>query len=262
MKMITFLSDFGYKDSYVAQMKAVASCITDAHLVDISHDVTPHHIREGAFLLRSVVPYFPAGTVHVAVVDPGVGTERKGLVITTNNSIFVGPDNGLLLPAAHYCNHFFVYEISNERYMRSSVSHTFHGRDIFSPIAAHITSGVPFGEIGPRVSDFIDLEFGEGVLKNNMFLGKVIHTDRFGNIITNISGKMFCQHVDYNSKLSVIIKEKNYQVPFVKSYGFVNQKKFLITMGSSGFIEIGANQGHAATELGVSRDDEIRIEFS
>ena len=102
MKIITFLTDFGTKDGYVAQMKGVALSITDARLIDITHDIIPHNIREGAFTLRSVVPYYPTGTVHVAVVDPGVGTERKSILITTRKHILIGPDNGLLMPAAHF----------------------------------------------------------------------------------------------------------------------------------------------------------------
>ena len=143
-RSITFLSDFGMKNSYIAQMKAVASSITDARLIDITHNITPHNIKEGAFILKTTVPFFPAGTVHVAVVDPGVGTNRKGIVIVTRSQILVGPDNGLLVPAAQALGDFNVYEITNQKLMVLPVSNTFHGRDIFTPVAANIINGVPF----------------------------------------------------------------------------------------------------------------------
>ncbi len=115
MKRITFLTDFGTKDGYVAQMKGVASSITDARLLDITHEVAPQNIREGAFILWATAPFFPVGTVHVVVVDPGVGMERKGLIITTKKQILVGPDNGILLPTAHLLGDFIVYEITNPK---------------------------------------------------------------------------------------------------------------------------------------------------
>jgi len=138
MNIITFLTDFGINSNYVAQMKGVTLSLVDATLIDITHDVAPHDIREGAFILRSTAPYFPIGTIHVAVVDPGVGTDRRNILITTKSQILVGPDNGLLLPAARMLGDFIVYEITNKKYMLGSVSNTFHGRDVFAPVAAYI----------------------------------------------------------------------------------------------------------------------------
>jgi len=122
MKIMTFLSDFGNQSSYVSQMKGVAMSMTDARIVDITHDVTPHDIHEGAFVLQTSVPYFPIGTVHVAVVDPGAGTTRRGIVVTTRTQILVGPDNGLLIPAARRLGDFTVYEIANPNLMLNAVS--------------------------------------------------------------------------------------------------------------------------------------------
>jgi len=186
MQIISFMTDFGTKDNYVSQMKAVASEITDARLIDITHEITPHNIREGAYTLRGAAPYFPTGTVHVAVIDPGVGTERRGLLITTSKHILIGPDNGILMPTAHHLGNFIVYEIQNKKYMLDSISSTFHGRDIFTPIAAHITNGVVFEEIGPKIDDFVDLDFGNGEINKSTAKTQVIYIDRFGNIITNL----------------------------------------------------------------------------
>ena len=261
MKIITFLTDFGMKSGYPAQMKGVVSSLTNAKYIDLTHDISPHNICEGAFVLRSSAPYFPTGTVHVAVVDPGVGTERRGLVITTRTQILIGPDNGLLLPTAHFLGDFYVYEISNKKYMLGSISNTFHGRDVFAPIAAHIVNGVHFEEIGKRIDDFIDLDFGAAKITNQMADGKVIYIDSFGNIITNIDGASLRDIVDYGRKIIVFIKRRRYELPFVKSYNFVKKGQYLVTIGSSDLLEIGMNQGNAALKLGVKHSDEIKILF-
>ena len=261
MKIITFLSDFGLKDGYVAQMKGVASGISDARLVDITHEITPHNISEGAFVLRNVVPYFPRGTVHVAVVDPGVGTERKGIIVTTRKHVLIGPDNGLLMPAAHTFADFVVYEITNKKYMLSSLSNTFHGRDIFASVAAHITNDVSFEEIGRRINDFVDLDFGGGERKENIVTGKIIYIDRFGNVITNISGDMVFEVICFNKKIKVFVGKNTVEIPFVRSYGFVKKREMLATIGSSNFFEIGINQGSAAKKLSVKEDDIVKIVF-
>ncbi len=261
MKIITFLSDFGTKNSYLSQMKAVASEITNARLIDITHEITPHDIREGAYALRCAAPYFPIGTVHVAVVDPGVGTERHGLLITTSKQILIGPDNGLLMPTAHFLGDFIIYEISNEKYMLNSISSTFHGRDIFTPVAAHITNGVPFDEIGKRTNEYVDFDFGQGELRENAIAGKVIHIDRFGNIITNLTKYIIFNALDYNKNIMVFIGEKHLKIPFVKSYGYVKNKDVLATIGSSDFFEIGINQGNAAKKLSIKEEDKIEILF-
>lgn len=259
MQIITFLSDFGTKDSYVSQMKAVTSRITDVQLVDITHEIEPHNIREGAYILRCTVPFFPPGTVHVAIVDPGVGTKRRGLLITTSSQILIGPDNGLLMPSAHFLENFVVYEIKNEKYMLESVSSTFHGRDIFSPIAAHITKGIPFDEIGDRIDDFVDLDFGQGKIKDNTAIGTVIHIDRFGNIITNLEWNTLLERVKFEKNIMLFSGKKCIKLPFVKSYGFVKKNQILATIGSGNLLEIGINQGNAAKKLGVKLDDKLEM---
>ena len=262
MKIITFLTDFGMKSGYISQMKGVASSISDARLIDITHDITPHNLREGAFLLKTSAPYFPVGTVHIAVVDPGVGTDRKGLLITTRSQILVGPDNGLLIPAARFLGDFVVYEITNEKYMLKTVSNTFHGRDIFTPVAAHITNGVPFEEIGKQTNDYVNLDFGEGTITDKTAEGRIIYIDSFGNIITNIDGKELRKFLEYNTKLKLSIKNKSKQASFVKSYDFVKKGQLLTTIGSSNLFEIGLNQGNAAKKLGVKPTDRVKISFS
>lgn len=259
MKIITFLSDFGLKDAYVSQMKGVACDLSDARLVDITHEISPHDINEGAFVLRSVVPFFPIGSVHVAVVDPGVGTRRRNIIVVTRKNVLVGPDNGLLIPAARFFGDFDIYEITNKKYMNSSISKTFHGRDIYTPVAAYITNGVSFDEFGDKINDFTDLDFGNGKLEGNKIIGRVIYNDRFGNIITNISGDLLKNNSTYGKSVKLSIGSKNLIVNFEASYGYVKEKEILLTIGSSNYVEIGMNQGNAAKKLSVKKDDNIKI---
>lgn len=262
MKKITFLTDFGTKDGYIAQMKGAALSITDAHLLDITHEISPHNIREGAFILWTTAPFFPVGTVHVAVVDPGVGTERKGLLITTKKQILVGPDNGILLPTAHLLGDFVVYEITNPRYMIHPLSQTFHGRDIFAPIAAHIVNGVPFNEIGTKTTHFIDLKFDLGEHHGDRIIGKIIYSDRFGNLITNIPCDILPDDIR-QKKITVISSNYKWEhLSFVPSYGFVKKDEVLLTIGSNNFLEISINQGNALQILGLQIDSEIQLLFN
>jgi S-adenosylmethionine hydrolase len=253
------MTDFGTKDNYVSQMKAVASEITDARLIDITHEITPHNIREGAYTLRGAAPYFPTGTVHVAVIDPGVGTERRGLLITTSKHILIGPDNGILMPTAHHLGNFIVYEIQNKKYMLDSISSTFHGRDIFTPIAAHITNGVVFEEIGPKIDDFVDLDFGNGEINKSTAKTQVIYIDRFGNIITNLQKETVLKALEFGKNMMLYVGKKYIKIPFVKSYGFVKKNQVLATIGSSDLLEIGVNQGNAAKKLGIKEDDKLDL---
>ncbi|MFH1101130.1 MAG: S-adenosyl-l-methionine hydroxide adenosyltransferase family protein [Methanobacteriota archaeon] len=261
MKIITFLTDFGTDNGYVAQMKGVAAALTDARLYDITHEVTPHNIREGAFLLQTVAPYYPPGTIHVAVVDPGVGTERKALVITTRTQILIGPDNGLLIPAARFLGDFTVYEIIDTNQFMKSPSYTFHGRDVFTPVAARILNGVPFEKIGRKTTSWVDLDFGYADITDKTAQGKIIFIDRFGNIITNIPWFRLRDVTTYGKTMMVFLGEHNKEIPFVHSYGLVQKGEFLAMIGSSNYLEISMNQGNAAKTLSVKEDDLIKILF-
>jgi S-adenosylmethionine hydrolase len=261
MKIITLLTDFSLKDGYVAQMKGVISSITDARIIDITHDITPHNIREAAFVLQNTSLYYPVGTVHLAVVDPGVGTDRRGLIITTKSQILVGPDNGILIPAAKRLGDLTVYEIKNEEYVLKNVSNTFHGRDIFAPIAAHIVSGVSFEKLGDKIDKFVDLDFGEADVSKKDATGKVIYFDHFGNIVTNIDGTLVKDIFDYDKKIKLYINNKQKEAVFVKSYSFAKKGQLLATIGSSNYLEISLNQGNVAEKLNVKLDDKIKISF-
>jgi S-adenosylmethionine hydrolase len=262
MKLITILSDFGSKSGYPAQMKGVILNQIECKIIDITHEITPYNIQEGAFVLKNTIPKFPRGTVHIAVVDPGVGSSRRGIFVVTKDHIIIGPDNGLLMPLAHIYNDYDVYEIKKDVNNFDYTSNTFHGRDIFAPIAVKIINGLKFDEIGNKISDFIDLDFGKGSIEKKYARGSVIYFDRFGNIITNIYGKSVIDFLELNKKIIIFIEDKKYEMKFVKSYDFVKKKQMMATIGSTNLFEIAINQGNASQRLKVKPNDKIKILFS
>ena len=246
--IIPLLSDFGLKDPYVAEMKAVIiSICPNATIVDISHEIRKFDTRMGAFILAQTTPYFPKGTIHVAVVDPGVGTKRRPVIIEAENSLYVGPDNGLLMLASQREEMSHIYEIVNPEYMLKNVSTTFHGRDIFSPAAAHLAKGAPPSRFGPEVLDPVTPSFAKLTLHEGMIRGEVVHIDGFGNVITNITSKDLRKvGLEQGRRLSVKLGEEDLILRFCSAYGEVPQNTTLATIGSSGFLEIAVNQGDAS----------------
>jgi len=260
MRVVSFLSDFGTSDSYVAQMKAAVLSRCKATLIDISHEVRKQDTNEAAFLLWSIVDHFPKGSVHVAVVDPGVGSTRRGLVVVTSQCVLVGPDNGLLMPAAHKCGNFEVFEIDLKRFLQNRISSVFHGRDVFAVVAAQIVNGLPFEEIGPRIFDAVNLDFGRGVCQDGFVSGKIIHCDSFGNCVTNISRSLLPE-VFGGVFANGSVGKANVKAPFVRSYSFVEQAKLLCTVGSAETLEFSVNKGSAKELLGAGVGDLVRVRF-
>ncbi|MCZ7358070.1 MAG: S-adenosyl-l-methionine hydroxide adenosyltransferase family protein [Candidatus Methanoperedens sp.] len=257
--VITLLSDFG--DVYPASMKGVILSINPAaSIVDISHSIPRYDIRAGAFILMSCARFFPSGTVHIAVVDPGVGTERRQIAVKAESDYFgthyfTGPDNGLLIPAARSIGDFEAYIITNEKLFRKNVSGTFHGRDIFAPVGAHISKGLDIRASGEQIFDYIDLEFGQGRKKKGALEGMIIFIDSFGNIVTNISSDI----VEF--KYGDLLEIQGRKVPFLSSYGFSGTGEPLALIGSHGFLEIAVNMGNAAAFFNKTLGDEILIKI-
>ena len=256
--IITLLTDYGHKDPYVAQMKGVILGICPkVRIVDITHDVLPQNVEQGAFLLYTTVPYFPEHTIHVAVVDPGVGTERRGLVVDCNDCVLIGPDNGLLLPAAKRKGNFRVYEITNREFFLDKITNTFHGRDIFAPVAAHIARGVNVKNVGREIDDYADLDLDFGKIIDGRVEGKVVHIDRFGNLITSIKEELLLDMLGYGELVNVMIGGRSLRLPFLKSYGYAKEGELLLTSGGCGFIEISMNMGSASERLGVRIGEKV-----
>ena len=261
MPIITLLTDFGLRDPYVAEMKAVIlSICPDAKIVDISHEVRKFDVRMGAFILAQAARYFPEGSIHVAVVDPGVGTERRPIIAETNRNLYVGPDNGLLMLSALKAGLRCVYGITNPKYMLRKVSRTFHGRDIFSCAAAHLANGVSPSEFGPAVENPIVPEYAEPKIVGDEIIGEVIHVDGFGNIITNISVADLEEiGIREGDELKVRIKDKTTILILCAAYGEVQVGEPLSIIGGSGFLELSINQGNAANEFNINAGEQIRV---
>ncbi|MEM0010313.1 MAG: S-adenosyl-l-methionine hydroxide adenosyltransferase family protein [Candidatus Bathyarchaeia archaeon] len=260
-KIITLTTDFGLRDSYVAEMKAVIlSICPDAYIIDISHEVRKFDIRMGAFLLFRASRFFPKGTIHVAVVDPGVGTERRPILIETVRSFYVGPDNGILIPSARRDGIKHVYLINNPRYMLKEISRTFHGRDIFSPAAAYLARGIPPSEFGPEIFDPVSPRFAEPIISGNSIEGEIIYVDDFGNLITNIKHEdLELMGIGEGSYLTVKIGKERLMLKMCRAYGEVQVNNPLAIIGSCGLLEISVNQGDASKFFGANVGEKIFI---
>jgi hypothetical protein len=258
--VITLLTDFGLQDGYVACMKGVILEICpDAKLVDISHLIDPFNVRSAAFVLCSSYVYFPRGTIHLAVVDPGVGTERGAIAIRTAQGFFVGPDNGLFSLMLQKETFPEARRIDNGQFGRSPLSSTFHGRDLFAPVAAHIARGVPFEILGPPC-DPAFVEWGEPVIGDGEVKGEVIHIDRFGNAIINVMG-VTLETLGPFGKWTISAGKTEID-SIEQTYGRVRAGEALALTGSSGFIEIAVNRGNAALELGLAQGTKVTFRLS
>lgn len=256
MPVITLLSDFN--SLYPAQMKGVILNINpEVRLVDITHDIPPQDIRTGAFALMVSAPHFPIGTIHLAVVDPGVGTLRCPIVIESGGHLFVGPDNGLLVPAARRMSGDFTARHITNSDLFLDVSSTFHGRDIFAPVAAHLSAGMVTSEVGDFVSDYVELDFGNPTIDGGKVSGRIIYVDGFGNLITNIPGELILEKAGHIDVLSV----GDVMIPMVHTFADVDLGSPLVLVGSHGYVEIAVNSGSAARLLGIGSGDGVEVEL-
>jgi len=260
--LVTLLSDFGLKDQYVAEMKAVISTICPAaRIIDISHSIEKFNVRMGAFVLASAARYLPKGTIHVAVVDPGVGTKRRALLVETKRAIYIGPDNGLLMLAAQREEIRHVYVITNPKLMLSRVTFTFHGRDVFAPAAAHLANGTPPSDFGREIDDYAIPRFARRpVSKAGKLKGEIFHIDDFGNVITNVM-KEDLEKVGVKPKnlLSMKLKNKAWNIKFCTAYGDVTTNTVLALIGSHDFLEIAVNQGNASKKFETKVGDAVVV---
>jgi S-adenosylmethionine hydrolase len=252
MPIITLLTDFGFQDYFVGAMKgAILSINPAAIIVDITHEIPPQDIRAAAFNLLATYTEFPAGTVHVAVVDPGVGSRRRPILIECAKQVFVGPDNGIFSWVCQRKEEFRAIHLTNQKFFRPPVSNTFHGRDIFAPVAAWLSNGVAPEEFGPTVDDPIQLEsLKPRAVDKGVTEASIIHIDRFGNCITNLTLDDFGEDGFSGTKLSV----KGHEISSLREFfadGGANNADLFCVFGSAGFLEIAAQNYSAATILGV-----------
>jgi len=257
--LITLLTDFGTRDAYVASLKGVILSLNpEVRLVDLSHEVPPQDVRAGALILTEAAPYFPPGAIHLAVVDPGVGSPRRGLAAQGRGHFWVGPDNGLFHLVFRQVSPLTIVSLENPLYFRSQVSATFHGRDIFAPVAAHLSLGVDLSRFGPRLTDPVSLDWPEPRFSPETISGEIIYVDRFGNLISNLRA----------AEVSAWLGERDLTLQagplnirgLVRAYADVAHGEFLTLVGSHGFLEIACAMDNAAQRLlaGVGLPVEIR----
>ncbi|MEW6387534.1 MAG: SAM-dependent chlorinase/fluorinase [Thermodesulfobacteriota bacterium] len=248
--IITLLTDFGTRDAYVASMKGVILGLNpQVRLVDLSHAVPPQDVRAGAFLLAAAAPYFPAQTIHLAVVDPGVGTPRRALAARCRGQYWVGPDNGLFHLIFIGATDLTRVSLENPAYFRPTVSATFQGRDLFAPVAAHLSLGVSLEQLGPPLTDPVTLPLPLPTFTPAAVHGEVIYVDHFGNLVTNLkmaeikawlAGESFSLHLG-----ALTFKRLS------RTYGEAGPGEFLALEGSHGYLEVACNQDNAARRLGA-----------
>ena len=246
--ILTLTSDFGLTDHYVAVMKGVILTICpQARIVDVSHGVRPFEIAEGAYLIAQAYPCFPRKTVHVVVVDPGVGTSRRPILLEAAGQYFVGPDNGVLSMIYSREKHK-VRLISNDRYFRKPVSRTFHGRDIFSPVAAHLAAGVPPSRMGKLIQDYLRPSFEKPQRTGKRtWTGRILRIDRFGNIVTNFQAGEFPDLERKNFSLEIGPRQVGVMA---HNYAECGPGELFLIAGSSGYLEVSVSQGSAAGRIG------------
>jgi S-adenosylmethionine hydrolase len=257
--IVTLTTDFGLRDPYVAEMKGVILSISpDATIVDLTHEIEKFDVRMAAYTLACATPCFPEGTVHVAVVDPQVGTRRRPLLIQTLKSFYVGPDNGILAIAVNMQGIEHIFEITNRKLMLPRISNTFHGRDIFAPAAAHLANGTRPVEFGPELRRISTPGFAKTFRKKGMLLGEVLHVDGFGNIITNFTEKDLGS-TNMKENVDVKLKTRRLSLRLCRAYAEVEKQQPLAVIGSHSFLEISVNQGNAAKAFKIKRGDRLAL---
>ncbi len=249
MSIITLSTDFGLTDPYVGIMRGVILGINpDVRLVDLSHALSHHRLLEAAFVLNSAFSYFPGGTIHLAVVDPGVGGERRLIGIKGKDHIWIGPDNGLFTLVLKEQPKAKIIQLTNRAFFLKKISSTFHGRDMLAPVAAHLSLGIRLEEMGPPVSDPVLLSLPEPEIKKNRIIGQVLWADHFGNLITNISREALLPFLSGPS--FKIMVESHIITALLQSYSQGRAGALMALIGSSGYLEIACNLGSAAEMVG------------
>jgi S-adenosyl-L-methionine hydrolase (adenosine-forming) len=261
MPIITLLTDFGSRDYFVGAMKGVILSIhSSASIVDLTHEIPPQDIRAAAFNLLAVYKDFPAGTIHLAVVDPGVGSARRGIIIECGGQFFVGPDNGLFSWICDREKKFRAIHLTDQKHFRHPVSDTFHGRDVFAPVAAALASGVAPTDFGPVIDDPVQLESLEPESGDSgVIAARIIHIDRFGNCVTNLTREhAAAEQIGAGAKLVV----KGREISAIRSFyadGGAAEGELCGIFGSADFLEIAVRDSSAAKVLGAQRGDPVLL---
>ncbi len=262
--IITLLTDFGLEDHFVAVMKGVILTIhPDVEIFDICHNIHPHDIFQAAYLLKSSYRYFPSGSIHVVVVDPGVGTKRKPIIASSEKGFFIAPDNGVLSYIYAEAQVSEVREITADHYFIKPRSGTFDGRDVFAPVAAWLSKGVGLPSFGEPLSEYKKFELPQPVVVQEGILRcKIVYVDRFGNLITNLSRERFKECLNASKQRRFALRVGDHTVTKIShSYAEGEKYQIIALFGSTGCLELGVNKGNAAkfTSLGTGKDVLFKI---
>jgi len=250
--IITLTSDFGLRDAYLGIMKGVILGIfPKAQLVDLSHNIEPQNIPEASYILLSAVKFFPPGTVHLAVVDPGVGSARRAIIVESKKQFLVGPDNGIFTD--FITAESKIYELTEQKFFLNKISQTFHGRDIFAPVSAHLAKGVSPEELGTPIQDPVLSARPQPKMIEGKIQGEVIYIDRFGNLITNIPEAM----IPKRPIIRIMGKEI---IGLAKNYAEQAPRTLIAIIGSAGFLEISLTQGNASEKLKAGIGQALELE--
>jgi S-adenosyl-L-methionine hydrolase (adenosine-forming) len=255
--IITMLSDFGDRDVYVGVMKGVIAQINPyLSVIDLTHQIPPQNLAAARFCLMNACPYFPAGTVHVAVVDPGVGGQRISLAVEFVNGFLVGPDNGIFSGVLSQTPAIAAVVLNNPLYWRSAPSNTFHGRDIFAPVAAHLASGVALKQLGQEIdpATLVSLALRECTPSSTGINGCIQYIDHFGNLITNIPQSYVLDKTWY-------VEVAGVSIPGHQTYSDMPTGSAIALIGSHGWVEIAINGGNAELQLQLKLGDELRVKI-
>jgi S-adenosyl-L-methionine hydrolase (adenosine-forming) len=258
--IVTFTTDFGTEDHFVGTMKGVVLGINpEATVVDICNNVQPFDILEGALTIAHSYQYYPAGTVHVVVVDPGVGTTRRPIIVDSGKHIFIAPDNGVLSLVFGHQERLTVRHITAGHYFLQPVSSTFHGRDVFAAVAGHVSRGVDISKLGDPIEDYVRLPLPQPQVTDNGIVGAVLKADRFGNVITNITRPMVSRFLAHHTD-GWLLRMGNVQVRNMQAaYAHGAPGEIFAIVSSMGYLEVATNRGNAAELIGARQGDEVEL---
>ncbi len=259
---IALTTDFGMDDPYVGIMKGVIFNIAPAaNIVDVTHEIDPCDIQHAALVLKSSYSFFPRGTIHLVVVDPGVGSQRRPILVVTRDFSFIAPDNGVLSPAISDSLEFRAYHLMNRRFFLQPLSNTFHGRDVFAPAAAWLCRGIPPSELGDEIFSIVESPFPTATQVDSCrWTGEILRIDRFGNLITNLQSDLLFKEGCIPPTFRINIGGREIS-RFCLSYAEALVGELFAISGSTGFLEISSNQTSAAKLLQVGRHQEVILEL-
>ena len=262
--LITLTSDFGLDDPFVGVMKGVILSINpQANIIDLNHGITSHNIREAVFSIGMNYHFFPERTVHMVIVDPGVGSQRRPILVVTDRHYFIGPDNGVFSRIYEKEKHALkVIHITADQYFLKKNSSTFHGRDVFAPVAAWLAHGKDFQTFGNLITDFVTMDLAMPKRSNDVLKGEIIHIDKFGNAMTNISQADINDLIGMRREYTLRIFLGKKMVPLRKYYGEAKGAALHAVINSSEYLEFFINRNNAARTCNISRGDKVEVKIT